>query len=181
MHAHLVARIQSRTRPGEGGCVLWTGAANRQGYGRIRDKGRLYSPHRVVLEHALGRALESWEDTCHSCHVPRCCNPAHLTPGTRLENVRQSAGRPKTPTDLAAVPRCPKGHLLGEGPCSVCSPTGHRLDGIRQWFADRRLPPDHATRAKSPVISGTSTAYSSLGTLAVEVATSSESSKLPRV
>jgi hypothetical protein len=95
----LVARILARTIRGQGGCLLWVGAAGEKGYGRIRFNGRLYSPHRVVLEHRLGRRLLRHEDTCHRCDTPRCVDGDHLFAGTRQDNVHDmfSKGRAALP------------------------------------------------------------------------------------
>ena len=89
----LAAVVSECTRPGENGCLLWGGGASRKGYGRFKVGGRLYSPHRVVLENKLGRRLRRDEDTCHACDVPRCVNPEHLFAGSRLDNVRDAIAK----------------------------------------------------------------------------------------
>lgn len=92
-YAELVQRILARTEPGDSGCVLWTGGADKNGYGRIRFRGALYSPHRAVLEAKLGRKLARDEDTRHSCDRPRCVNEDHLSAGDRADNVRDAIAR----------------------------------------------------------------------------------------
>lgn len=96
----LVRRVVARAKPDPAsGCLLWTGAADRNGYGRIRYLDALYSSHRVVLEHKLGRKLERWEDTRHACDTPACVREAHLASGDRADNVRDAIerGRHVTP------------------------------------------------------------------------------------
>lgn len=138
MNAMLVRRILARAeRDDETGCLLWMGAANRKGYGRIRFNKKLYSPHRVVLEHKLGRPLKPGEDTCHLCHNPRCVEAKHLSVGSRSDNMRQAvaAGRFGPSTIISEDGRrrvgesnrrrqqgqCPDcGAFLSDGECARC-------------------------------------------------------------
>jgi hypothetical protein len=83
---------------GPSACWPWIAGRHERGYG-------LYSPprpaktkraHRLVLEEKLGRRLAAGEQARHAvCDNPPCCNPAHLEPGTYLDNIadRDRAGR----------------------------------------------------------------------------------------
>lgn len=44
--------------------------------------------HRFSLELKEGRALESYEEACHTCDNPICCNPDHLFVGTHTDNMK---------------------------------------------------------------------------------------------
>ena len=73
-------------------CWLWQGAVNQAGYGRTRytllGEGELYA-HRVAWAMAhQGMNPPSNREVCHTCDVPRCCNPSHLWVGTHLENMQ---------------------------------------------------------------------------------------------
>lgn len=67
-------------------CWLWTGYVEK-GYGRFFDGERMRPAHEMALTYATGEVRAPDFDTCHSCHVPMCCNPAHLRFDTRASNV----------------------------------------------------------------------------------------------
>lgn len=122
------------------GCWLWQYAKDRAGYGR-------YGPllmHRESYRHFKGAIPQ---DLCvmHSCDIPACINPAHLSLGTRLANNRdrELKGRgSKGQKWHQARPRkkashCKAGHALtpdnryrGTGQCLKC-----KYESIKQWKA----------------------------------------------
>lgn len=75
-------------------CWLWQGSLNDWGYGRFSLNGRIVRAHRTAYVLAVGPIPEGL-DIRHLCHVRHCCNPAHLEPGTHLQNMRDmvDAGR----------------------------------------------------------------------------------------
>lgn len=74
-------------------CWPWTGARSGPGlYGKVRVDRQTVKAHRVAYELAVGPIPEGlW--VLHACDNPPCCNPAHLSLGTHLENQRQKAER----------------------------------------------------------------------------------------
>lgn len=57
-----------------------------KGYGQTRYEGKLWGTHRLayVLTHGdIPKGLQ----VMHSCDNRSCCNPAHLSVGTNLDNV----------------------------------------------------------------------------------------------
>lgn len=71
------------------GCWLWTGALNLWGYGVIGDGTREDNNslvHRAAYEEFVG-PIPDGLDLDHLCRNRMCCNPDHLEPVTRAENV----------------------------------------------------------------------------------------------
>ena len=74
------------------GCWLWTGSVHKSGYGQFRYMGKTQPAHRVSYELFVGPIPEGL-DVLHSCDERRCVNPAHLRPGTDLDNSRDKVER----------------------------------------------------------------------------------------
>lgn len=80
-----------------GSCWLWTGSVNQgTGYGQFSPKhGFQVQTHRYSYEMAKG-PIPAKHDIHHTCHVRRCCNPAHLIAATRSENMKLRKNRRDT-------------------------------------------------------------------------------------
>jgi hypothetical protein len=78
-------------------CWPWLGAAGESGHGRFKIAGKLYSPHRISYTLANGDIdnADEFHGTVvrHTCDNPPCCNPAHLTDGRQLDNVKDMDSR----------------------------------------------------------------------------------------
>lgn len=72
----------------ETGCWIYGGARHANGYGATRWNGRLYKTHRLTYQLLRGE-VPAGLDLDHLCHVRACCNPYHLEPVTRAENLRR--------------------------------------------------------------------------------------------
>jgi hypothetical protein len=70
------------------GCLLWLGALNDSGYGRIKHRRRFRRAHIVAWEQTNG-PVPSGLVLDHKCRVRCCVNPIHLEPVTQAENLRR--------------------------------------------------------------------------------------------
>jgi hypothetical protein len=78
-------------------CWPWTGRTNNKGYGFLEVKigggaKRKVLAHRISFEIHQG-AIASDNEILHRCDNPPCCNPAHLSQGTRTDNMRDAASK----------------------------------------------------------------------------------------
>ncbi len=76
-------------------CWLWNASVEGSGYGHMVVDGRLCRAHRFSWELAngpipLGLLIR------HSCDVPRCVNPAHLSVGTDADNMADMRARDRS-------------------------------------------------------------------------------------
>ncbi len=67
-------------------CWLWVGACMMNGYGLLTIHGKNMLAHRMAYYLINGVMTEKY--LCHSCDVRNCVNPAHLTPGTQHDNMK---------------------------------------------------------------------------------------------
>ncbi|EOC0398822.1 HNH endonuclease [Cronobacter sakazakii] len=79
-------------------CLIWTGAVNDRGYGRIKVKGEIILAHRFAYCIANGLTLKEIEGMVirHKCDNPTCINPTHLETGTQMDNIRDRNKRGRT-------------------------------------------------------------------------------------
>lgn len=85
---------------GPDACWPWTASGVPRGYGLFYPAGRgsnVYA-HRLAFELTKG-PIPAGHYILHACDNPPCCNPAHLSTGTHLENIADmhSKGRGVTP------------------------------------------------------------------------------------
>ena len=119
-------------------CWTWTGTRTRNGYGQVRRAGKAWVVHRYVWTTLVG-PIPPDMDLDHLCRNRLCCNPDHLEPVTRAENMRRGA-----PNQNARRTHCRKGHPLsgenlrmenGRRRCRAC-----QLATVRRYKAKLRGP-----------------------------------------
>lgn len=96
---HLAKRLANGVADAqEGQCWEWTRICNQHGYGQLRVAGRMVYAHRLAYELGVGPIPEGLH-VLHQCDNPRCINPAHLSVGTRSQNMKECSnrGRAKIP------------------------------------------------------------------------------------
>lgn len=100
-----IARVENLTP-----CWEWKKAVTKDGYGSISIDGKTYRTHRVVYELFKGRlgALH----VLHACDNRLCCNPDHLSGGTRSENMQDAAAKGRLAQQVRASGRA--GVVVGD-------------------------------------------------------------------
>jgi len=101
--------VMRKIHVGVDGCWLWTGSRCNGGYAQVRRKGRMIMLHRYVHEAMVG-PISDGLDLDHLCRVRHCCNPRHLEPVTRKENIARGELRNVIQELAQARTECCKGH-----------------------------------------------------------------------
>jgi len=99
---------------GPDACWPWMAARNRSGYGVFQIEGRQESAPRVAWALTNGPIPDGlW--IRHTCDNPPCANPAHLLPGTHLDNMRDRSERDRAPKGAThAFRQHPELHARGD-------------------------------------------------------------------
>jgi hypothetical protein len=89
-------------RRGPDECWPWRACILRSGYGYFTQERtrKGLRAHRVALMLSLGRDIGNLL-ACHTCDNRRCCNPAHLWPGTSSENRLDASAKGRLPAQRA--------------------------------------------------------------------------------
>lgn len=79
-------------RRGPDECWDWTAGTFKGGYGQFWLNGTSVKAHRVAWVLSNG-PMPAGVLACHSCDREICCNPAHVFPGTPLDNMRDKISK----------------------------------------------------------------------------------------
>jgi hypothetical protein len=112
-----------KTRPGENGCVIFTGSHTAT-YGQIWWNRAQHLAHRVAYQLLVGPIPDGMV-VDHKCRNRSCVNPAHLEPVTQEENVRRSVGH--VGARQAEKTHCKRGHAYDEANTYWAPDRRHRL------------------------------------------------------
>lgn len=135
----LPARFVSKLAVQEDGCWLWAGRKSKNGYGRFyigtsRLDQRYASAHRWAYEALVG-PIPDGLDLDHLCRNRACCNPAHLEPVTRIENIRRGIGPALLGLVNGSKSECVNGHEFTKANTRIRTGGGRTC---RQCERDRR-------------------------------------------
>lgn len=129
------------SKPPQGGCWNWTANKNNKGYGLFRPGGTAPKrlAHRLSYENSYG-PIPHGLNILHSCDNPACVNPAHLRPGTQVENVRDMIERGRQVLSTLKGEQIATSRLTGEDVIGIrtdyCS--GVALDAICAKYGIQR-------------------------------------------
>ena len=92
-----------------GDCIVWCGASNKLGYGRLYINGTFHMAHRLAYELEHGQ-IPAGLEIDHLCRNPSCINPAHLEAVSHAVNVNRGTSRSATVKRFLAMTHCVNGH-----------------------------------------------------------------------
>jgi len=82
-----IKRFESKYIPDpNSGCWLWLAAVSTKGYGKFHYKDKWVSAHRFSYE-LHKKKIDNGNMVMHSCDIPSCVNPNHLSEGTNQDNM----------------------------------------------------------------------------------------------
>lgn len=87
----LPCRLKNYSAKSDDGCIEWTAATAKSGYGALKLDEKVVTAHRAAFFVEHGR----WPDgaVLHSCDNKKCINPLHLREGSAADNVADMMAR----------------------------------------------------------------------------------------
>jgi len=160
MSDDVLERVLNRIMVSDTDCWEFQGCRLKSGYGRVGWNGRLWLTHRITYTFLVGDIPDDLEID-HLCKNKPCCNPEHLEPVTRSENIRRGTQWHHTVERESSKTRCPRGHQYdqintyitakGHRQCRLCKriagqkyAASHRgviAERSREWRAKQRVTP----------------------------------------
>lgn len=135
-----VARFEKFISPEPNtGCFLWTGAANKRGYGYFWSKGCAWNAHRFAYAAAHG-GVPRTAHVLHKCDNSYCMNPDHLELGTHAQNMADAKRRGR----MATGERCGTSKLRASDVVAIRQST----ESKHVLAARYSISPDHVNRLR---------------------------------
>jgi hypothetical protein len=115
------------------GCLEWTGATTKDGYGMIRIDHKTVKTARLAWELANG-PIPAGFHVLHHCDNPPCgqTEPSeeypdgHLFLGTQADNNKDMFAKGRNVSAESAVTHCPQGHPYDEANTRISGTDGSR-------------------------------------------------------
>lgn len=99
-YGSIIATMLTKSERNEFGCLLWTAACSKGGYGQTHvprgetpEGGTVQYVHRLAWRATRGEIPDGME-VCHDCpggDRPNCWEPSHLFLGSHRENMRDAS------------------------------------------------------------------------------------------
>lgn len=84
----IVSRFMAKTVRADNGCLIWTGAVSRNGYGKFYLSDGSQESHVVAWRMSNGGVnVPEGMLVMHSCECRLCVAPGHLVVGTQSQNT----------------------------------------------------------------------------------------------
>lgn len=118
------------------GCWLWTASTFNDGYGKFKFDGKNRRAHRMSWLLTNGEIPEDMV-VMHSCDIPLCVNPSHLSLGTPKANTHDMIEKNRHRNQVKS--HCPRGHKYdivtknGSRQCRTC-----KNETWRRMYARRK-------------------------------------------
>ena len=95
-----------------GPCVEAKGAPNNAGYCSVWHNGKRMGAHRAAWMEANNADIPKGLHIMHSCDNRRCVNPAHLSLGTRHDNMRDCAAKGRVHSPMRVLTDAQQQYVL---------------------------------------------------------------------
>lgn len=114
-------------------CLEWTGRMGRDGYGKLKIKGKEKRAHRVAYQ--IGYGLDPKElFVCHKCDNPKCVNPQHLFLGTHTDNMQDMLRKGRHTNQKT---HCKYGHSLEDAKVYFNKKTNNQMRQCKKCLAKK--------------------------------------------